>query len=133
MELIPRPWGLDPLPLTFTDVGTQESHLILLLETEVALSLLLTSGSHSHPQHSFRVWGRPYPALPEGLGPELWAYAQRKGFPLIAMNENGSGRVPPRKMTATLLSSWLHLEEEHATKSYPPFSRLSLTFILSIL
>lgn len=30
MELIPRPWGLDLLPLAFTDFDIQESHLIYL-------------------------------------------------------------------------------------------------------
>lgn len=44
MELIPRPWGLDLLPLAYTDFVIQESHLIRLLETEVDRPPLLTSG-----------------------------------------------------------------------------------------
>lgn len=43
MELIPRPLGLDLLPLAYTDFGIQESHLIRFLETEVDQSPLLIS------------------------------------------------------------------------------------------
>lgn len=35
MELIPRPWSPDLLPLVYSDFGTQESHSIHLLETDM--------------------------------------------------------------------------------------------------
>lgn len=88
MELIPRPWGLDLLPLAYTDFDIQESHLICLFvdhppSTSADCRIAV---HHALPASSVLSWAvyngttRPYPALPEGLGPLLWTYAQMKAF-----------------------------------------------------
>lgn len=60
MELIPRPWGLDILPLAYTDFGIRESHLTSLLETEVDWSPLLTSGNPFTPQQCYLLGWRQW-------------------------------------------------------------------------
>ena len=99
MELIPRPWGLDLLPLAYTSFGIQEFHLISLLETEVDPSFLPTSGKPFTPPAVFPPglgavgtihihlaasshWASDPTLLSLGLGPLLWVNSQIKGFPL---------------------------------------------------
>lgn len=89
MDPIPRPWGLDLLPLAYTDFDIQVSHLICLLWIIPPAPADCRIAVHHHlPASRVPSWAvgsettRPYPALPEGWGPLLWTYAQMKVFPM---------------------------------------------------
>lgn len=75
MDPIPRPWGLDLLPLAYTDFDIQVSHLICLLWIIPPAPADCRIAVHHHlPASRVPSWAvgsettRPYPALPEGWG-----------------------------------------------------------------